>query len=249
MRGPACRRVATDGGIRAGPQDPGCGIRCSKEPPTGRRGRALRICRIAGRTRRRPCRGDRHGRHERNRKDRAFAERLGYGASAPSCASEPARLDVGIGGRRRHPSRGRALCFDARSLARGHSGRRHSGHVDAAARVHGRPDCVHGDGSLANFARTRSDAPRRRHRSAGFCDGSLHRQDGHADREPNVDCGTAEKGRTGVSPGRSAGRDRPCAVSRPGRGRRSRERARAVRPHGESASRPAPRRSARDRTP
>ena len=72
-------------------------------------------------------------------------------------------------------------------MARRATRRHRLGHVDAAGRVSGCPGGFHGDGRMANFARARSDAPRRRHRNPRLRDSSLHRQDRHADREQDDD--------------------------------------------------------------
>ena len=168
------------------------------------------------------------------------------GQSLSTLETEPPRLQAQtrrlvrvfavVGGRGERPG-GAALRHLARRMARRGARRHRARHVDAARRVSGGADGVHGHGRLADLAGARAHAARRRHRDARLGDGAVHGQDRHADREPHVRRRAAAQERRGLPASRRVRRDAARGVPRPGRVRPSRQRDGPLRPHGEGVPR------------
>ena len=196
----------------------------------GRRRPAACLLRFAGGARLGAGGSNRHRCAKRNRQDRPVAGHPRNRTAAPAGANTARRQAVCRSRRRGQRARGAALRHHARRMAGRGAGRNCAGHVDAAGRVSGRPDRLHGDGRVANFAGARPDAARGGDRDAGLCHRAVHRQDRHPHRKPDDDRRAAAEGWERLPP---AGRHGNAgAVPRLERVRPARQRARAVRPDG-----------------
>ena len=211
----------------------------------GRRRPAAYLLRFAGGARLGAGGSNRHRCAKRNRQDRPVAGHPRNRTAAPAGANTARRQAVCRSRRRGQRARGAALRHHARRMAGRGAGRNCAGHVDAAGRVSGRPDRLHGDGRMANFAGARPDAARGGDRDAGLCHRAVHRQDRHPHRKPDDDRRAAAEGWERLPP---AGRHGNAgAVPGLERVRPARERARAVRPDGAGVPYPGARAADRGR--
>ena len=230
LPGSAGRRIHPDRGIRAGAQGRLGRSRQVWTAASGRRRPAACLLRFAGGARLGAGGSNRHRCAKRDRQDRPVAGHPRNRTAAPAGANTARRQAVCRSRRRGQRARGAALRHHARRMAGRGAGRNCAGHVDAAGRVSGRPDRLHGDGRMANFAGARPDAARGGDRDAGLCHRAVHRQDRHPHRKPDDDRRAAADGWKRLPP---AGRHGNAgAVPRLERVRPARERARAVRPDG-----------------